>query len=255
MPNIAVCYKWVADEADIIVNADLSVNMDRATGKISDYDKNAIEAGVQLKKALLGTLYGVTFSADSGRPSLKDALSRGLDAAVWVHGTLAADADEYVTCRAIAAGLAKLEDVGVIVCGDGSSDNYARQLPSRLGAALDIPVITAVSHFAIEDGKLLVTRKLEDDEEVYLVDLPVVISVLPEACAAPVPGLKSVMAAGKKPVIEVDADAIADRLEAKSKAVSIKGYEMKRKNIRLTGESEEDIVEQLFLALDKEGVF
>src|SRR5690606_6347101 len=48
MSKIVACYKWVLDESDIRINSDLSVDFSKAKGKISDYDRNAIEAAVKL---------------------------------------------------------------------------------------------------------------------------------------------------------------------------------------------------------------
>ena len=33
MPLVVVCYKWVLDEADIRINADLSIDLSKAKGK------------------------------------------------------------------------------------------------------------------------------------------------------------------------------------------------------------------------------
>jgi len=49
MPKILVCYKWVLDEQDIRINPnDLSLDCSRAKGKISDFDRNAIEEATLL---------------------------------------------------------------------------------------------------------------------------------------------------------------------------------------------------------------
>ena len=40
-------YKWVLDEADLVVNPDLSINTSRAGHKISDYDRNAIQVAIE----------------------------------------------------------------------------------------------------------------------------------------------------------------------------------------------------------------
>ena len=48
-----VCYKWIKDEADIVVDAANKIlNMDKAKNKISDYDRNALELGVQLNEKM-----------------------------------------------------------------------------------------------------------------------------------------------------------------------------------------------------------
>ena len=46
-----VCYKWVPDEADIIVDqATKTLKMDKVKSKVSEYDRNAIELGVTLNE-------------------------------------------------------------------------------------------------------------------------------------------------------------------------------------------------------------
>ena len=49
MKKIVACYKWVVDEADIRVEGkERALNFDRVKYKISEYDRNAIEAGALL---------------------------------------------------------------------------------------------------------------------------------------------------------------------------------------------------------------
>ena len=76
----------------IRINSDLSVDFSKAKGKISDYDRNAIEAAVKLAKPSVPT-GGLTFGSSKTRQSLKDALSRGLEEAFWVK------AEEAGECR------------------------------------------------------------------------------------------------------------------------------------------------------------
>lgn len=93
MSKIIACYKWVADEADIKINADLSVDIKKAKGKISDYDKNAIEAAVQTASALGGQAVTLTFGTATAKQSLKDALSRGPEEGYWINAEAAGEAD------------------------------------------------------------------------------------------------------------------------------------------------------------------
>jgi len=78
MPNVIACYKWVIDEADIRINQDLSVDTSRAQSKISEYDRNTIEAAVIAAKMLNGQAMGLTFGTEKSKKSTKEALSRGL---------------------------------------------------------------------------------------------------------------------------------------------------------------------------------
>lgn len=254
MSNIVACYKWVADEADIKIMDDRSVDIQKAKGKISDYDRNAIEAAVQAAKAVSGKAVGLTFGTAKAKESLKDALSRGLDQACWVNADQAVMADGSVTAKVLAAAVNKIGDVSLIICSEGASDTYARQTPSRIGAALDIPVITSVKELKIEGNTLTAVRKLNDCMETVRAEMPAVVSVLPEINTPTVPGLKAVMAAGKKPVTELKPADLGIDLTPKNRVLSVKGYVMSRKNIVFNTGDVAEKVKELVSALKKEGV-
>lgn len=254
MPKIIACYKWVADEADIRIDADLSVDLSKARGKISEYDRNAIEAAVQAAAAMGGKAVGLTFGGAKARQSLKDALSRGLEEAIYINTEEANAADGAATARALAAAIRKTEDVSLVICAEGASDTYQRQTAPRLGALLDLPVITSVSKIEISGNTLTAVRKLEDCLQTVKAELPAVVAVLPEINGAPIPGLKAVLAAGKKPVTEFSTADLGVDLKPKSQVTECKGYIMNRRNIILGEGDTADKVKALAAALRKEGV-
>lgn len=253
MPNAVACYKWVVDEADIRVADDLSVDFSRAKKKISDYDRNAIEVAVQAAAAMGGAAIGVTFGDASVQKSVKEALARGLDEAFWVVDDKAADADGRVTAEVLAAQIKNMPDVGIVVCSDGSSDMFARQTAPRIAAILDWPCVTSVMSLEVTDGTVTARRKLESDIEVVEVAMPCVISVQPEIAEAPIPGLKQIMAAGKKPNERVEASGLGADFAAAMDVAEEKGFAMARKNVVLEGETAE-VVSALIESLRKEGV-
>lgn len=253
MPNTIACYKWVADEADIKINADLSIDISKAQGKISEYDRNAIEAAIQVAQVLGGKAEGLTFGTSKAKQSLKDALSRGLEKGYWINTEAAANADASVTAKALAAAIKKIDDVSLVVCAEGASDTYARQTAPRIGAELDWPVVSSVSKIDIEGHTLTAVRKLDDCLQTVKVDLPAVVAVVPEINQPPIPGLKAVMAANKKPVIEFQTEDLDIDFTSPREVSEVKAYVMDRKNIILEGEAAEK-VEKLAAALRKEGV-
>lgn len=196
MGKVIVCYKWVLDEADIRINADLSVDLSRAKHKISDYDKNSIEAGSRAAKAMGAGSVALSCGNAETRKSFADALARGIDEGFWVN-TGAAAVDGAQTGRMIAAAVKSIEDAALMICSEGSSDEYARQTGARVAALLDWPVISSVTGFSIEGDVITAERKLETCIQTVRAKLPVVLSVLPEVAPAPIPGLKQVMMAKK----------------------------------------------------------
>jgi electron transfer flavoprotein beta subunit len=254
MSRILVCYKWVADEADVKVKSDLSVDMTKAKWKISDYDRNAIEAAVQAAAFLGGEACGLNFGTAAAKPSLKDALSRGLAQAYWINAQEAANADGAVTAKALAAAINKIPDVSLVICAEGASDTYARQTAPRMGAILDWPVITSVTKMEFDGNQLTAVRKLEDCLQTVKVQLPAVVSILPEINDAPIPGLKAAIAAGKKPVSEFKPGDLGIDYTPKTKVIGQRAYVMHRKNIILTEGDVANKVKELISNLRKEGV-
>jgi electron transfer flavoprotein beta subunit len=254
MSKIVACYKWVLDEADIRINADLSVDFSKAKGKISDYDRNAIEAAVKLAAAVGAKPVGLTFGSSKTRQSLKDALSRGLEEAFWVKAEEAENADGAVTARALAAAIKAMGDVVLVVCAEGASDTYARQTAPRIGALLDLPVVTSVLRVNIEGNTVTAVRKLDYSLETVKFELPGVISVLPEAFQPTIPGLKAVMAAGKKPVTEYDAGDLGMNPASNREVTEVKAYAQERRNIIIEGDDAAAKVAGLVANLKKEGV-
>ncbi len=255
MPTIIACYKWVVDEADIKINDDKSIDCSKAKWKISDYDKNALEAAVQAAQVMGGKAVALTFGTGQAKQSLKDALSRGLDEACWINSSLAGDADGYITGKALAAAVARVADTSLVICAEGSSDVYARQTAPRLGAALDWPVISSVVKIEINGTVLTAERRLEDCLETVQVELPAVVSVLPEINEAPLPSLKAVIGAARKPVTEFTGEELGlSGLQPKIQVTATRAYTMERKNIMLSAGDGPDKVRELTAYLKKEGV-
>ena len=258
MSNVIVCFKWVKTEDDLRIDpATLAVDLSKAKGKISDYDRNAIEAARIASEAAGGETIALTFGAGDAKTALKDALSRGPKQAYWVNDSSAENADGFVTANMLAAAIRKIGSYSLVVCAEGAADTYAHQVGPRIGALLDIPVVSFVKEMKVEGNKLTAVRKLEDSLEQVEVDLPAVVTVLPEINAAPIPGLKAVLDGGKKPVTELklqDLGLADEDTKRRTEVVSFKGCSMSRKKVLITEGDAKEKVNALVAALKKEGV-
>lgn len=253
MGAVVACYKWVVDEADIRVRDDRSVDFSRVTRKIGNYDRNAIEAAAAIAGELGGKAIGLTLGDATAKKSMKEALARGLDELVRIDAGERTPADANVTASVLARAIGGIEDVSLVVCAEGSSDLFNRQIPSRIAQLLDMPVVTSVSAMHLVDGKIRAIRTLEDDRETVEVSLPAVVSVLPEAAELHIPTLKQIMAAGKKPQKEVKVADLAVAFNAQTTVENTVGFVNDRKNIVFDA-ADEDCIDSLIVALRKEGV-
>ena len=200
--NIVAAFKVVPDDQDIQVSADGTLDYSKAKNTVSAYDLNAIEAAAQLAAANEGSnVVAVTVGgADIDDSKLKkNVLARGVDELYMTADDACKGLDARATAVALAELVSKVGDFDVVLCGAGSADNYAQQVDVQLAAKLGLPVVTAATKITAKDGALEVERTLEDVVEVVEVPLPAVVSVAPDIALPRIPGMKDILAAGKKP--------------------------------------------------------
>ena len=199
--NIVVCYKIVPDEQDAVVQADRTLSFERAALKIGDYDLNAVEAGAQLASASGASLVSLTAGGDPVEDSkLKKAiLARGPHENVAVKDASLPEAGSAVTARVLAAAVKQLDDVSLVLCGEGSADRYAQQVGVQLGELLGLPTVNAVSSIELDDGVAHVERTVGAVVERLDVPLPAVLSVVADMNTPRIPSMKDILGAGKKP--------------------------------------------------------
>ena len=231
--NIVAAFKVVPDDQDIQVSADGTLDYSKAKNTVSAYDLNAIEAAAQLAAANEGSnVVAVTVGgADIDDSKLKkNVLARGVDELYMTADDACKGLDARATAVALAELVSKLGDFDVVLCGDGSADNYAQHEDVQLAAKLGLPVVTAATKITAKDGALEVERTLEDVVEVVEVPLPAVVSVAPDIALPRIPGMKDILAAGKKPssvnaASDVEA-AVVDVVETKAPQQAERKMEM-----------------------------
>ena len=259
MKKIAVCYKWVLSDEDIRVNeATRKLDMDKCKPQINEYDRNGLQCGVLLKHETGAELMGLT-CGPAVAASAKDALSRGLDAVTYLEDPAMSEADATTTSKVLAAMVKQVGGVDAVICSEGSSDEYARQVGPRLAALLGWPSVSYVSRVAVQGDTLELERKMEEGAEVVSVTGPVVISVVPDVNDAPIPGVKDILGAKKKPAIAVsltDIGLSAEAVKPLTKTVSVLAPVVSRKNVRLNpdGAGVNDAAAALVKHLSADGV-
>ena len=201
--NIVAAFKVVPDDQDIQVSADGTLDYSKAKNTVSAYDLNAIEAAAHLAAANEGSnVVAVTVGgADIDDSKLKkNVLARGVDELYMTADDACKGLDARGTAAALAELVSKVGGFDVVLCGDGSADNYAQQVDVQLADALGLPVVTAVSAVSVEGAVATCDRMLETQLQTVQVDLPAVISVVPDIALPRIPGMKDILAAGKKPM-------------------------------------------------------
>ncbi|CFY03079.1 Electron transfer flavoprotein, beta subunit [Syntrophomonas zehnderi OL-4] len=196
--NIVVAMKQIPDLQQVRIRNRQPVFED-VPYTLGNIDKNALEAGVALKEALDAKLIVVSAGNEELEDTIKEALAAGADEAYLVIDDSLDNIASDTSATLIAAAIKKIDDVGIILFGEGSGDNYSGQVASRVAEILELPEVGYAKEIELNGQSLRVTRSLEESEELVEVELPTVITVVSEINEARIPAVTQILKAGKKP--------------------------------------------------------
>ncbi len=226
--------------------------------KLGDLDKNALETAIQLRDAAGGKVVALTV-AESNRKikeTVKDALAMGADEAVIVDDPATVSLDQAGVATVIAAAVKKLPACDLLLFGEGSSDNYTGQVPSRVAEKLGVPQVGYARKVESAEGAVRCERSMDEMIETLELPLPAAVTVVSEINEPRIPSLMHIMKAGSKPTqvwtladLGIDAAALAPKQEVLSNLAE----EQDRKHIVFEGTAAEQ-AEAFVNALVKEGV-
>ena len=226
--------------------------------KLGDLDKNALEAAIQLRDAAGGKVVALTVAETNRKikETVKEALAMGADEAVIVDDPAAVELDQAAVATVMAAAVKKLPACDLLLFGEGSSDNYTGQVPSRVAEKLGVPQVGYARKVEATEGAVRCERSMDEMIETLELPLPAAVTVVSEINEPRIPSLMHIMKAGSKPTqvwtladIGVDAGALAP----KQAVVSNLAEEQDRKHIVFEGTAAEQ-AEAFVNALVKEGV-
>lgn len=247
--RIIVACKVVPDDQDIQVQGDGGLDFSKAHQVVSTYDLNAIEAAVQLA----GSQEGSTVSVITVGPAAiddsklkKNILARGVDELHMTADDALVSRDAHATAKALAELAQKTAGYDVIICGDGSADNFAQQVDIQLASMLGIPVVNGTTKIDAKGNTLVLERTLEDTLETVEVDLPAVVSVAPDIAVPRIPGMKDILAAGKKPM---EVGAAEGSYENSLEVIKCKAPEQVDRKLEVIDATEDGAIERFAAAI------
>ncbi|GAH94698.1 unnamed protein product, partial [marine sediment metagenome] len=139
-------------------------------------DEYALEAAVQLKEKLGGTVTAVTVGPKEWDDVLRRALAMGADRAIRIDEDVVT-ADSHVVARILEALLRNLP-YALILFGAQSEDFGSGQLGVMVAEMLGIPHATLVVSLQVKEGEVRVSRELEGGVlELYSLKLPALLTV------------------------------------------------------------------------------
>ena len=205
--NIVIAMKQIPDLQQIRIRNRQPI-LDDVPLTLGNIDKNALEAGVNLRDELGGKVTVLSAGNEDIEDTVKEALAAGADEAFLVIDDSLNGAESSVIANVLAASIKQIEEPALILFGEGSGDNYSGQVGSRVAEILNLPQVSFASSIEIKGNQAVVTRSLEDGEEIVQVDLPAIVAVLADINEPRIPSVTQILKAGKKPKEVLDLDEL-----------------------------------------------
>lgn len=242
--HIVVCVKHVVDSTEIHVDKKTNELVLRGLStKINDYDKNAVEEAVRLKKELGATVSLVTIGPRDAQKTLKEALAMGADDAYLLQISPRQQLDTAQASLILSKMIEKLEPVDLVLCGEVSEDGYNSQTGARIAERLHLPQVSYVTKLSAQDGGYVAESTLEDTAETLKGATPALLTISSAINVPRLPTAIQIMKVRTSRIKNVKlADLGLDDSVLETPKVKMLGYEIpeqERKNIMIDGTASE----------------
>ena len=200
--NIVVAIKQVEDpiippsHMALDASGKRAISASRAPQVMNGYDANALEEAISLKERQGGKITAISLGDDSARKTLKRAIAMGADSAVLLCDPAWDALDSLGIATVLAAGIRKIGQVDLVLCGRQASDSDGGQVLYWLAELLGLPVVSPI--IKIEDAgaeSLIVNQSIDEEYQRLKVQLPAVLGISSEANEPRLPTPKGTVAA------------------------------------------------------------
>jgi electron transfer flavoprotein beta subunit len=208
--KIVVCVKQVPDTETRIRIADAGGGLQESDINwiVSPYDEFAIEEALRQKEKHGGEVVLVSLGPERAQQALRTGLAMGADSALHLKDPALDAADTLGVARALAGAIRTLGAVDLVLTGQQGVGGDNSQVPGLLAELLDMPQVTMAVKLEIADGKASVEREIEGAHETWEASLPCLVSAQKGLNEPRYASLKGIMAAKKKPIQALDANAV-----------------------------------------------
>ncbi len=178
-----VCVKQVPDTSGVVaVKPDGTMDRASMATITNPDDMNAVEAALRLKDANGGKVIVISMGPPPAEGMLRELLAMGCDEAVLVSSREFGGSDTYATSQILAAAIKKvgLEGDDIVFCGRQAIDGDTAQVGPQIAEKLGLPQVTYVADVAVEGGRLIVKRMLEEGFMTLRVNRPCLLTCIKE---------------------------------------------------------------------------
>lgn len=169
-----VLVKGVPDfrEGKVSFKEDNTLNRGATPTVLNPNDHHALKAALSVKVRHGGNVTALSMGPPNYKSILKEALEICGDRAVLLSDRMMGGADTLATAWTLSSGIRKLGLPDLIIAGFKSADGETGQTGPQTAWLLDLPVLTHVIEFDVDEKRRVVTAQRLDGLEVETVEAP-----------------------------------------------------------------------------------
>lgn len=178
--KIAVLIKQVPVSNQVTVNPEThALVRSSSEAMVNPADLNAIEAALQLKEAVGGSIVVFTMGPPNAEEALREAMARGCDEGCLITDRCFAGGDTIATAKVLARSIEKWGDFDLILGGAQSSDGATGQVGAMVAELLSIPHVAEIQNLSVDAEKRngIVQKKCGDKIFTIECQLPALFTI------------------------------------------------------------------------------
>ena len=222
--KIVVCIKQVPDTNEVKLDPKTNrLIRDGVPSIINHDDKSGIEAALQLKEKVGGTVTVVCMGPPQADVALREALAMGCDDAYLLSAREFGGSDTCATAIIISTALKKI-GYDLVITGRQAIDGDTAQVGPQIAEKLGLPQISYAAEIVKEGNEVTVKRMLEDGYMKIKVQTPCLITCISDQDSkARYMTLNGINHCYEKPYLVLDFEALKDEPLIELDKIGLKG--------------------------------
>lgn len=210
--KIAVCVKQVPGSTEVMMDCEKGVLIrDGADVKTNPYDLSAVEAALQVREMLSGSVTAFSMGPPSATQVIKDCFAMGVDDGCLITDRRFAGADVQATSYTLAQAVKSIGEYGLIICGrqttDGDTGQVGPSIAEHMGI-IHVCWITSIDY--VDNEEIVVTQCLTDMMVQVRVKYPCLLVVDKDTFKPRMPSLRLKLNSKNKEVKILSIDDMLD---------------------------------------------
>ena len=199
-------------------------------------DDNAIEEAVKIKESGKATeVVAVTVGEEKAQETVRKALAVGADRGIHVK------ANGIIEPLAVSKILRKIVDKekpDLVFMGKQAIDDDCNQTGQMLSALLEWPQATFASKIDLEEGKLKVTREIDEGLETIEINTPAIVTCDLRLNEPRYASLPNIMKAKKKPIEQLSASDLGIDINSRVQQIKVEEPPQRKAGIKVASVAE-----------------